>query len=138
MAKIYTSAQDESLIELILVKGLQAKAPKWTVLRLALAKSLSISTPPEEGLKRENGKGGEYAFEQATGKDPNDVIFKHVVLLQSMLLAILGGALTKSNLIATFAYLDKCHGYQWSTSTACTPDQRPLQQREVLHKVSNN
>lgn len=72
MAKIYTSAQDEALIDLILAKGLQAKAPKWTILRLALAKSLSLPTLPEEGLKREAGKGGEYALEQATGKDQGE------------------------------------------------------------------
>ena len=66
MAKIYTSAQDETLIETILHKGLRAKVPKWTVLRLALAKSLSLTTPPEV-LPRDGGKGGEYAFEQLTG-----------------------------------------------------------------------
>lgn len=68
MAKIYTSAQDEMLIETILARGLRAKAPKWTVLRLALAKSLALPTPPDESLRREAGKGGEYSLEQATGQ----------------------------------------------------------------------
>lgn len=67
MAKIYTSAQDEALIDAIITKGLRVRVHKWAVLRLALAKSLSISTPPEAVTGREGGKGGEYALEQVTG-----------------------------------------------------------------------
>lgn len=70
MAKIYTSEQDERVIKSILEKGLSAKTkPKWTVLRLALAKSLN--TPEEPGAELDQIKdrtgGGEYALAQVAG-----------------------------------------------------------------------
>lgn len=68
MADIYTSREDEKTIEDVLFKGLQVKAPKWTVLRLALAHSLRIPSPPDETLDRVLEKGGEYDLEQVTGR----------------------------------------------------------------------
>lgn len=70
MAKIYTSASDEQVIERIQKKGLYTPSiPKWAILRLALARSLKISTPPDEVLDRRDSIGSEYAFEQLTGQD---------------------------------------------------------------------
>lgn len=69
MAKIYTSVNDEDIIERIQKKGLRTSIPKWAVLRLALARSLKLSTPPDEALDRRDSIGSEYAFEQLTGLD---------------------------------------------------------------------
>lgn len=69
MAKVYTSRQDEDTIELVKRKGFLADGPKWTVLRLALALSLKQTEPPEESYDHfEDGRGGEYALEQLTGR----------------------------------------------------------------------
>ncbi|MBF0162578.1 MAG: DUF87 domain-containing protein [Magnetococcales bacterium] len=68
---VITSREDEQTIEDILNKGLRIKAPKWTVLRLALAYSLRIPSPPDEALDtvREREKSGsEYKLEQLTGQ----------------------------------------------------------------------
>jgi S-DNA-T family DNA segregation ATPase FtsK/SpoIIIE len=69
MADIYTSSEDELTISDIISKGLKVRAPKWTVMRLALAYSLKIPSPPDESLDRipERDKGSEYHFEQVTG-----------------------------------------------------------------------
>ena len=70
MAKIYTSEQDERVIKSILEKGLAVKTkPKWTVLRLALAKSLNTPEEPEMELDQVRDKigGGEYALAQVAG-----------------------------------------------------------------------
>lgn len=69
MAKVYTSADDEDIIRRIQQKGLRASVPKWTVLRLSLARSLKLSTPPDEALDRRDSVGSEYAFEQLTGAE---------------------------------------------------------------------
>lgn len=69
MAKVYTSRQDEDTIELVKRKGLLADGPKWTVLRLALALSLKQTEPPDESYDHlEDGRGGEYALDQLTGR----------------------------------------------------------------------
>ena len=69
MAKVYTSRQDEDTIELVKRKGLLAEGPKWTILRLALALSLKQPEPPEESYDHfEDGRGGEYALDQLTGR----------------------------------------------------------------------
>lgn len=70
MAEIYTSANDEDIIERIRKKGLYTPSiPKWAVLRLALARSLKLSTPPDEALDRCDPKGKPYDFEQLTGQN---------------------------------------------------------------------
>lgn len=71
MGEIYTGAQDETTIQLVLEKGLNVpRQPKWIVLRLALSQSLRIATPPDDFLDRiEDRKGGgEYHLEQVTGQ----------------------------------------------------------------------
>lgn len=71
MAKVYTDSQDELTISNVLKHGLrQTGLPKWTVLRLALARSLRIATPPDEALDRRESSagGGEYSPEQLTGE----------------------------------------------------------------------
>lgn len=67
MADIYTDAKDEELIQNILRHGLETKAPKHTVLRIALAKSMRIQTKPDRNLDRIQNHGSEYALEQITG-----------------------------------------------------------------------
>jgi len=70
MAKINTSEKDERIIKAILEKGLAIKnKPKWTVLRLALAKSLNTPEEPEPELDQINDKigGSEYALAQVAG-----------------------------------------------------------------------
>lgn len=69
MADLYTSAQDEELIQDVLRHGLGVPgAPKWTVLRMALAKSLQLKTPPDEELDNLVTRGSEYHLEQLTGE----------------------------------------------------------------------
>lgn len=72
MAKIYTSQADERTIEDVLKKGLRATGFKWTILRLALAHSLRLETPPDEGLSEREDAGSEYALDVVTGKDKGD------------------------------------------------------------------
>lgn len=74
MADIYTSQDDENTIEQVKTYGFKtsSKAPKYRVLRLALAKSLSIDTPPDDDLDILIGKGSEYSLEQVTGFGKND------------------------------------------------------------------
>nr|VFJ88617.1 MAG: DNA segregation ATPase FtsK/SpoIIIE, S-DNA-T family [Candidatus Kentron sp. LFY] len=69
MADIYTSRADEDTIEQVLKKGLEAKAlPKWTVLRLALAQSLRLDSPPDAGFDKTEDRGSQYHLEQVTGR----------------------------------------------------------------------
>jgi S-DNA-T family DNA segregation ATPase FtsK/SpoIIIE len=69
MADIFTSREDELLIDSILNYGLYTpKAPKYTVLRIALTKSMRISTPPDESYDKIEEKGSEYTFSVLTGK----------------------------------------------------------------------
>jgi S-DNA-T family DNA segregation ATPase FtsK/SpoIIIE len=74
MADIYTGKEDEILIDLISNKGLNAKMPKWNILRICLSISLRIPAEPDEALDRPQGKGSEYHLEQITGegKDKNE------------------------------------------------------------------
>lgn len=73
MADIYTSKADELIIDQVLQYGFRAVTKhKYTVLRLALAKSLRISTPPDVSYDKVNEKGGEYFLKQMTGKDRED------------------------------------------------------------------
>ena len=66
--KIYTDRQDEQVIETVLKKGLKASLPKWSVLRLALGRSLRIESEPDESLDHRERQGGrEYHLEQLTG-----------------------------------------------------------------------
>lgn len=68
MADIYTSHDDENIIEQVKTYGFRTpKAPKYRVLRLALAKSLAITTPPDDDLDTLVGKGSEYSLKQVTG-----------------------------------------------------------------------
>lgn len=80
MADIYTSAQDEQTIDDILRHGFDvdpspAKWPKYISLRLALAKSLNIATPPDDSFDRIDKKGSEYDLGQVTGlsKDEDNI-----------------------------------------------------------------
>ncbi|MBU0499942.1 MAG: DUF1832 domain-containing protein [Gammaproteobacteria bacterium] len=73
MPDVAISLQDKTFLDDILRQGLlQPKAHKWTVLRLALARSLQISTPPEELLDELSDGGHRYDLEQVTGKDLAD------------------------------------------------------------------
>jgi len=68
--EIYTDAQDEELIQAIRLYGLnmpQKQVPKWTVLRIALAKSLQMPSPPDDSFDRLDSRGSEYRLEQVTG-----------------------------------------------------------------------
>lgn len=69
MADITISREDDKTIADILTKGLfMPKVPKWTALRLALAHSLRIASPPDESLDRVAERGSEYSLEQVTGQ----------------------------------------------------------------------
>ncbi len=69
MSDIFTSKEDELIIDRVLNYGLVTpKAPKYTVLRIALAKSMRIPTPPDESYDKINEKGSEYTFSVLTGK----------------------------------------------------------------------
>lgn len=73
--KVYTDFQDEQTIASVLRQGLQAPgAAKWTVLRLALARSLRLPSLPDAALDRRESAvgGGEYALEQLTGEGKAD------------------------------------------------------------------
>ena len=69
MADIYTDEHDENIIRKIIDYGFNfKKLPKYTVLRLALAKSLLMETPPEKELDSIVNNGSNYNLEQVTGK----------------------------------------------------------------------
>ncbi|MFZ4876627.1 FtsK/SpoIIIE domain-containing protein [Janthinobacterium sp. Mn2066] len=72
MSKVYISEEDELLVRKILRKGLLAedREPKWKALRLALALSFARSEPPSEEYDDYRPRGGEYAWEQLLGKEP--------------------------------------------------------------------
>jgi len=68
MADIYTDAEDERTIVEVLLHGLGTpRAPKLRVLRIALARSLQIPTPPANELDGSSLGGSEYALERITG-----------------------------------------------------------------------
>lgn len=71
MSKVYTDSQDELVITNVIKSGLlQPGLDKWTVLRLALARSLRIATPPDDVFDRRDSTlgGGEYALKQLSGE----------------------------------------------------------------------
>lgn len=69
MADIFTSKTDELIIDQVLQYGFSSgKAPKYTVLRLALAKSMRIQTAPDDLFDEIDEKGKEYPFSVLTGK----------------------------------------------------------------------
>ena len=72
MSKVYISEEDELLVRKILRKGLLAeeREPKWKALRLALALSFARAELPSEDYDDYRPKGGEYAWEQVCGKEP--------------------------------------------------------------------
>jgi len=68
--EIYTDTIDEELIQAIRLYGLntqQKQVPKWTVLRIALAKSLQMPIPPDASFDSLESRGSEYRLEQVTG-----------------------------------------------------------------------
>lgn len=68
MADVYTSEEDERTIGAVLLRGLgTSDAPKLRVLRIALARSLQIPTPPAEDLDGSGLGGSEYALPRITG-----------------------------------------------------------------------
>lgn len=70
MPDIYTNAADEQTIKDVLSYGLSTpNAPKLRVLRIALARSLQIPTPPPEELDGSTlgAGGGEYWLTRVTG-----------------------------------------------------------------------
>lgn len=68
MADIYTDSQDEDWIIAAQRHGFgSSKTPKWTLLRIALAKSLRMPTAPDDSLDRLESRGSEYHLEQVTG-----------------------------------------------------------------------
>lgn len=69
MSDIFTSKADELIIDQVLQYGLcVSKAPKYTVLRIALAKSMRILTPPDDFYDKIDEKGSEYTLPVLTGK----------------------------------------------------------------------
>ncbi|MDN5751884.1 MAG: hypothetical protein L0H15_01200 [Nitrosospira sp.] len=70
MAKVYTDSQDELTITNVIKHGLRHPVPKWAVLRLALARSLRIATPPDQVYDRRDSTvgGSEYALKELTGE----------------------------------------------------------------------
>ncbi len=75
MADIFTSKADELIIDQVLQYGFSsAKAPKYTVLRLALAKSLRISTEPNDSFDKNEEDGAEYTLAVLTGKTRDEDI----------------------------------------------------------------
>lgn len=69
MADLYTSKADEFIIDQVIHYGLQRpKTPKYAVLRLALAKSLRLETPPDESFDGQPPeRGSEYRLNVITG-----------------------------------------------------------------------
>lgn len=75
MGDVNTSRDDENTIEQVRVYGLRTpNAPKYRVLRLALAKSLRLEGEPEQTLDTvpTAEKGSEYSLEQVTGLGRSD------------------------------------------------------------------
>lgn len=77
MADIYTSEEDENIIDQVLVYGFKTpKSPKYRVLRLALAKSLRTETMPDADLDTippsMKAKGSSYDLRQVTGQGKNE------------------------------------------------------------------
>lgn len=80
MADVYTSYDDENIIEQAKRDGFRTpKVPKNRILRLALAKSIAMETPPDEELDTIVKKGSEYSLEQITGygRSENDLVWNY-------------------------------------------------------------
>jgi DNA segregation ATPase FtsK/SpoIIIE, S-DNA-T family len=69
MADLYTSKADELIIDQVIHYGLERpKTPKYAVLRLALAKSLRLDTPPDASFDGQPvERGSEYRLNWITG-----------------------------------------------------------------------
>jgi len=83
MAKIYTSGDDENVIDQVLAHGFRTpppRAPKYRVLRLALAKSMRLVTPPESDFDSVplTSKGSSYSLERVTGKGKSEDLNGHL------------------------------------------------------------
>ena len=72
MADIYTSQEDENIVEQVKSYGFRTKSPKYRILRLALTKSLLIEAPLDESLEHFSDKGSEYSLKQVTGLGRED------------------------------------------------------------------
>jgi|UPI0003610381 S-DNA-T family DNA segregation ATPase FtsK/SpoIIIE len=69
MANVYTSKYDEETIGSIIRHGLIGEQPKWMVLRIALAKSMTMTELPDSHYDNIDVRGSEYRLQQVTGKD---------------------------------------------------------------------
>ncbi|RJQ58933.1 MAG: DUF1832 domain-containing protein [Desulfobacteraceae bacterium] len=69
MSDIYVSIEDENFIESALRHGFKNQnLPKWAILRIALAKSLSMNSMPDESFDTWEGRLKNYDLEQVTWK----------------------------------------------------------------------
>jgi len=69
MADVYTDNEDEQVITQVMNFGFHVpKHPKYIVFRLALARSLRLSSLPDEDLDSPQSTGKSYSLEQITGK----------------------------------------------------------------------
>ncbi len=69
MADVYTDSDDELVISQVINFGFYTpKHHKYLVLRLALARSMRFSSPPDEDFDHLQSTGKEYSLEQITGK----------------------------------------------------------------------
>lgn len=73
MADIYTTKLEENLIDNVLKEGLECQFPKYYILRIAIAKALSmqkirLDAGFWESKKLGGEKKGEYHLSQVTGK----------------------------------------------------------------------
>jgi len=66
MSEIFTSKQDEESIDEILKHGLHVPY-KWMILRIALAKSMTMKKLPDAGFDTVTVRGSEYRLKQVTG-----------------------------------------------------------------------
>ncbi len=88
MADVYTSYDDENIIVQVLTYGFRTpKVFKYRVLRLALAKSIAMETPPDEELDTIVGKGSEYSLKQITGysRSENDSLLDYDDVIRAIL-----------------------------------------------------
>lgn len=73
MPDIYIDNEDEIFLETVRRHGMEnPNLPKWTVLRIALAKSLSMRSEPDENLDAWMGRSKNYDLEQVTWKGQKD------------------------------------------------------------------
>lgn len=73
MADVYTDNEDELTISQVINSGFgTSRHHKYLVLRLALARSLRLTSPPEDEFDFLRNSGSEYSLEQITGKGKNN------------------------------------------------------------------